>query len=154
MSPFVMPSSANQIFSALLTATPPIVSVVISPTPSSSCLALLPGDLARTLVGAQPEERGLPQLPVGGPFGERDLSDKHGLHPRRVLHAGRGLERRGAPAPAPELRPPGAGRGVGVARAPPAGVPGARAGEEAAEERAAPRATSPPRRRSAADEHS
>src|SRR2546428_6088931 len=152
MSPFVMPSSANQIFSALVTATPPIVSVVISPTPSSSCLALLPGDLARTLVGAQPEERGLPQLPVGGPFGERDLSDKHGLHPRRVLHAGRGLERRVARAQAPELRPEVAERVVRVARAHLAGVPEARSVEETDEERAELGATSLRRRVSADDE--
>src|SRR5882672_9036725 len=86
MSDLVMPSSGHQTLSGLLMAIPAIF--------TTSPLTVPPGALGRVLVGAQPEERGLTKLAVGGPLRVDELGNELGPHPGRVFHARRGIERR------------------------------------------------------------
>src|SRR5438093_154778 len=91
-----MPSSGHQTLSGLLMVTPA--------TLTGSALTRAPGALGRVFVGAQPEECGLTEHSVGGPFGVHDLADELRPHPRCVTHARRRIEGRGIHPPALELR--------------------------------------------------
>src|SRR2546428_9921306 len=84
MSALVIPSSGHQTLSGLLMATPA--------TLTASALTVPPSAFGRVLVGAEPEERRLTKLAVGGPLRVHELGDELRLHPGRVFHARRGIE--------------------------------------------------------------
>src|SRR5256885_10817862 len=86
MSDFVIPSSGHQTLSGLLMATPA--------TLTASALTVPPGAFERILVGAEPKERRLTELAVGGPLRVHELGDELRPHPGRVLHARRWIEGR------------------------------------------------------------
>src|SRR5713226_7635973 len=96
MSSLVMPSSGHHTFVGLLIVTPA--------TRTASALTRAPGALPRILVRAQPEERGLAKLAVGGPLGVRELRDEPGPHPCGLPDLRRRVERRAVGAQARELR--------------------------------------------------
>src|SRR5438876_11033155 len=73
-------------------------------TVMASALTAFPRALRRVLVRAKTEERGLPQLPVGGPLRVHELSHELRPHPRRVAHRRRRIERRLVGSQLPELR--------------------------------------------------
>src|SRR2546430_4030562 len=96
MSDFVIPSSGHQTLSGLLMATPV--------TLTASALTVPPGAFERILVGAEPEERRLTELPVCGPLRVHELGDELRPHPGCVLHARRRIEGRLLRAQPLELR--------------------------------------------------
>src|SRR5439155_19919199 len=118
----------------------------------SPSLAPCPRDLLGLFVGAQSEERGLAQLPVGSPLRVRDLRDELGLHPRRVAHARRGIERRLLAPQLSQLRAEVAQRLMRVAGAHLSGVAKTHAIEHTDEERAELRARALRRRVAPDDE--
>src|ERR671934_1039369 len=83
MSPFVMSPSGHHTLSAFFTSASARLGVTLAPAA-----------FARVLVLAEPQERGLAQLPIAGPLLERDLCDELRPRPRRIAHARRRIERR------------------------------------------------------------
>src|SRR4029077_13326724 len=86
MSDFVMPSSGHHTLFGLLIATPA--------TSTVSALTIAPRAVARRFVGAESEESGLTELPVGGPLCVDELRDELRTYPRCVFHTRRRIERR------------------------------------------------------------
>src|SRR5580765_7753426 len=84
MSDFVIPSSGHHTLSGLLIATPA--------TLTASALTIAPRALARRFVGAEAEECGLTELPVGSPLRVNELCDKVRTHPRGVAHSRRRIK--------------------------------------------------------------
>src|SRR5438445_12529606 len=91
MSALVIPSSGHQTLSGLLMATPA--------TLTASALTVPPSAFGRVLVGAEPEERRLTKLAVGGPLRVHELGGELRPQPGRVFHSRPGIEWR-------LLRPP------------------------------------------------
>src|SRR2546430_2801710 len=91
-----MPSSGHHTFVGLLIATPA--------TRTASALTRAPGAFGRSLVRAQPEERPLAKLAVGGPLGVGELRDEPRPHPCRPADPRRRVERRAVRAEPRELR--------------------------------------------------
>src|SRR5438105_3171618 len=71
---------------------------------TASALTVPPRAFGRVLVRTKTEERGLSELPVGGPFRVHELRDELRAHPGRVAHRRSRIERRFGHAQLLELR--------------------------------------------------